>query len=189
MSMKTENSALLKKLRQYSALAAPLFATAGFASGQVVYHDYDPDRILTGSNPPDTMHIDLNNDGTSDFIFFALTYSNDRNIGLEAAGFAGTSNAIAGTTIVSSTPGGGAGPILHPYAFNAGKVIDENLPWFKRSQLIFQSGVNSADVFFYPAMNSFYNGQYFGNWLDGGRPLCSGKGSIRSKYKLRLGAL
>ena len=68
--MRKENSTLLKKLKQYSALAAPMLATAGFASGQVVYHDIVPDRILTGNSPADTMLVDMNNDGVIDFVFF-----------------------------------------------------------------------------------------------------------------------
>src|SRR6187397_2379792 len=144
--MKKDNSALLKKLKQYSALAAPMLATAGFASGQVVYHDVVPDRIMTSDNPQDTMLVDLNNDGVLDFVFFAVSNFAGafKVVGVFPAGYSSSSNAVAGSGPIYNTAGGATAPLLHPYPFSAGALIDQNLPWYKQSQLSFQSSAGGS---------------------------------------------
>jgi hypothetical protein len=54
-----------KKLALYSAMAAGIVGVSAQADAQVVYHDVVPDSSL---NLNESMNIDLNNDGTVDFI-------------------------------------------------------------------------------------------------------------------------
>lgn len=56
---------LESKIKAYSAMAL-CFAGAGVASGQVVYTDVNPDKVIT--TPPDSLKIDFNTDGTSEYV-------------------------------------------------------------------------------------------------------------------------
>lgn len=64
------------KLKAYSSLTAAFLATHPEASGQTIYTNLIPDRVLTSIGPLDTMHLDLDNDLVTDFIFNAsFSYS------------------------------------------------------------------------------------------------------------------
>lgn len=66
-------SSLKKKLAGYSAMAGAMIAVnPGDTDAQIVYHDIDPDTVLSYYSP--TYDLDLNNDGTVDF---GLSWSTD----------------------------------------------------------------------------------------------------------------
>lgn len=63
-------STLQQRLKSYSALAGAVAATAGAATeanAQIVYTDVTPDTTVNATNT--AYNLDLNNDGTVDFIF------------------------------------------------------------------------------------------------------------------------
>src|ERR1044071_81070 len=70
--MKKNNSTLLKKLKQYSALVGPALVTAGVANAQILYTDIDPDVVIApDAGMRDAIALDLNADGTADYEFTA----------------------------------------------------------------------------------------------------------------------
>jgi len=81
--MRQENSTLLKKLKQYSAMAAPLLTVSAMANAQIIYSDVDPDFDLVDSTQNDGFltysSLDLDNDGVMDFNFFAMSYQINQN--------------------------------------------------------------------------------------------------------------
>ena len=86
---------LKKKLAGYSAIAASFIAFASEkAEAQIVYHDIDPDILLSG--PSSGASLDLNNDGVSDFGFSfessydQCPYENAEVSGLNGAFFLGS---------------------------------------------------------------------------------------------------
>ncbi|MCX6271338.1 MAG: T9SS type A sorting domain-containing protein [Bacteroidetes bacterium] len=71
--MKNFNSWKLEdKLKTYSTLAIGVLS-AGSLNAQIVYHNVNPDRVLHASET-DTMNVDMNSDGTADFIFSLRVY-------------------------------------------------------------------------------------------------------------------
>lgn len=72
--MKKE-STIEKRLLKYSAVAGAVVAVTGSADAQVVYHDENPDAVVTGHQMG--FAIDMNNDGTDDF--FAVTLDTTSN--------------------------------------------------------------------------------------------------------------
>jgi hypothetical protein len=123
--MTKENSTLLKRLAQYSAMTAPAIAVAGMANAQVVYTDVDPDFELT-SSPGDIASavIDLDNDGVSDFILAAFSSVSGVGGKLNLAGavaYSGNGNGIMGYT---------SGPFFYPSALEANAEINEGENFF-----------------------------------------------------------
>jgi hypothetical protein len=159
--MRKDNSTLLKKLKQYSALAAPLMATAGLANAQVIYTDIDPDVTLLGS-AQDQYAIDLNNDGQTDFKFIAASGT--------ASG--GTTYKLAGVVMQPYTTGnlnGFIGKVAslansnfigYPYALEFNDNIDGNEQFFKIGDI---ANPNNGS-FFIPAMFSVISGTPYGYW-------------------------
>ncbi len=135
--MKNKNSTLSKKLKQYSALAGSL-AISGMAGAQVVYTDVSPDKVLVGVSSianPDTLQIDLNNDGIFDYLLFAFRDSSSyaQGVGAMMPYTAGNSNAIAGS-IVSLN---GNLPALFVSDLQLGKNIDDNLSFNALSDFMY----------------------------------------------------
>ena len=58
--------ALLRRLAAYSASAGVALAVAPSADAQIVYHDYDPDIVITEWNS--TTNLDFDQDGNVDFV-------------------------------------------------------------------------------------------------------------------------
>lgn len=68
---------LQKKLKAYSLAATAITAFGATANAQVVYTDIDPD--VTISVEPDSLIIDMNNDGTWDFKILKTTAASSTN--------------------------------------------------------------------------------------------------------------
>src|SRR5690348_11875791 len=112
--MKKIDSELIKKLKSYTALAAPFVAGASMASGQVIYTDISPDTTLNKQG--EIIFLDLNHDGTNDFaIRVGDTILTSRHSHIRfIAGTASKYNSIAGSTNT---------PYVYPAAFKAGDRI------------------------------------------------------------------
>lgn len=96
--MKKENSTLVKKLAQYSAMVTPALALASAANAQIVYTDVNPDFVLTDSATDGFFSIaflDLDADGVNDFTLWALSAE-------QGGGGGGTFN-LAGVLPYSTT--------------------------------------------------------------------------------------
>ncbi|MCS6991872.1 MAG: T9SS type A sorting domain-containing protein [Chitinophagales bacterium] len=158
--MKPKNAALWKKLKQYSAITAPLVAGASLAQGQVVYTDLDPDVELQVG---DEFALDLNNDGNIDFKFKVVTYgTNWWRAGLAPYPYYTTNqNAFAGyvNTI------GGLLKIGYASALEEGAVIDANNDWKVINDLVFS--YNNNLYFIFAALASTYGGGAYGQWIGG----------------------
>lgn len=115
--MKKENSTLTKKIKSYSALAGSMLAMANFANAQIVYTDVDPDATGTGDGA--SYNLDLNNDGTTDFV---ITVSSNGGAGVKMVVEAKSSNAIAGTYNT-------AYPYIYPSALALGDLIGTARTW------------------------------------------------------------
>jgi len=162
--MTKHNSTLLKRLKQYSMLASPLVAAAGMANAQVLYHDIDPDDTLKSVSafPGDTYALDLNNDGTNDFVFFAFKGGSYAGIALAMNYTATNTNALMGN--LTSTSGPNHRPLGLVSALASNQNIDVNQNFFSLSQLIF----TSTNQFFIPPMITYYtNGSAGGLWTGG----------------------
>jgi len=160
--MKQANTILLKKLGQYSALAAPFLSGIGAAHAQVIYHDIDPDVVL---GIGDSYSLDLNNDGNVDFMFKVSTYGTSGSLAWDFAGLIpypashSNPNGFAGYV---NTFGGDPSLYGFPSMFNQSQVIDANLPWKAMPDLIWIE--SSAERYFYAGMVSNYYGEIFGQW-------------------------
>ena len=160
--MKKENSTLLKKLQQYSALAAPMLATAGLANAQIVYTDIVPDKTLNADG--ETYNLDLNNDGLVDYVFFTIVGATYTYAGVYmpfmSAAFA-NSNEIVGTVKTYPTMAGSV-KFGFPYKLNLADQIDSAQPLFGLQDIVF----NTSHLF-RPPMYSFIDGNPYGNWGGG----------------------
>jgi len=102
--MNKENSTLSQKLKQYAALVAPALAISGVVNAQSVYTDVNPDVVLNPSGSGDTYALDLNNDGTTDYVMIALQFSNGLVDGIIPTPYStGNLNAIAGSVLTFGT--------------------------------------------------------------------------------------
>jgi len=64
------------KLGAYSAMAASFMLTHNNAEAQIIYTDIIPDKFLITAGPYDTLHLDLDGDLITDFVFNAsFSYS------------------------------------------------------------------------------------------------------------------
>lgn len=81
---------LSKKLLAYSSAAGAIMAVGQTANAQIVYTDVDPDETVVGAS----YNLDLNNDGTTDFILtqgsFYTGWSTVRILPQGGAGFIST---------------------------------------------------------------------------------------------------
>ncbi|MBX7140685.1 MAG: T9SS type A sorting domain-containing protein [Chitinophagales bacterium] len=121
--MTKENSTLIKRLAQYSAMVAPTMAIAGLANAQVVYTDVDPDFELTADpGTPQGTVLDLNDDGVADFTLavFSSTSAGGPGGPLNLAGAAPYS--ANGNGVMGYTSGG----FYYPSALDANTMIDDN---------------------------------------------------------------
>jgi len=98
-----------KKLKQYSSLVAPVLAVSGFASGQVIYTDVDPDYVLSDAPGGDGEGkvIDLDNDGINDFTLAVFSsISNGGSLMINRAGaqpYLSNGNGIMGFSMSGSS--------------------------------------------------------------------------------------
>lgn len=161
--MKKANSTLGKKLKQYSALAAGMVAASGLANAQVVYTDVNPDKVLTGMNNilnPDTLELDLNNDGIFDYLLFAYRGSSYtyQGIGAMMPYTANNSNAIAGSIVSLNS----ILPALFVSDLPLGKNIDDNLPFYNLADIMYD--VNHIKPIM--AYSNIVSGTGGGEWLN-----------------------
>ncbi|HYV94516.1 MAG TPA: T9SS type A sorting domain-containing protein [Chitinophagales bacterium] len=152
--MKKENSTLKRKLKQYSAVAGSMLAVTGVADAQAIYTDVNPDKVLIGTNllPGDTMRLDLNNDGITDFIFFAWKGSTYQGAGLMVPYYPlSNSNAIIGNlgTLFSH-------PFLKEDALAMGDNIGPGQPFYKYADITYSS------TFLHPIMGYVSTGNTAG---------------------------
>lgn len=64
------------KLSAYSTMAAAFMVTFPDADAQTAYTNLSPDKVLTSTGPLDTLHLDVDGDNVTDFIFnIAFSYS------------------------------------------------------------------------------------------------------------------
>jgi hypothetical protein len=156
--MKKENSTLVKKLKQYSAITAPMIALAGVANAQVIYTDISD---VTLSTPGDSYDLDLNNDGNVDFVLQLQTNTSFQRAGIAPYPLStGNPNAILGTYYF-------ANPAIFPYPalLAQGDPINAAQPQFNLASIAFT--VSSNLVYIQPAFLSIYNGSTYGKWQGG----------------------
>jgi len=63
-----------RRLAAYSAMAATVMAFQNEADSQVIYTDINPDKVLLTTGPLDTLHLDVDGDAITDFIFNAFYF-------------------------------------------------------------------------------------------------------------------
>ena len=149
-----DNSTLLRKLKQYSALSGALIATAGVADAQVVYTNVIPDEIINGDG--DTYNLDLDNNGVPDYVFQTAVNGTYRYAGVYMYY---ATNIIAGIYYTNSSNGFKYG---YPFALAAGIPIDDNLSFFDIYDILFT--YQSQNVFIVPGMFSIFGGSSVGYW-------------------------
>ena len=149
-----------KKIKSYSILSTAFLAAGMQANAQVTYTDVDPDEAYAGAG--ESYNLDLNNDGTTDFVI-----SIDSNIypGMFSTGTYGETfsglvrsvniDAAAGNGVIGSTSGANA--------FNAYALIGPGMSFISSSQLILDAFFGVVD---YPLPGSIYYYGVFGNWVD-----------------------
>jgi hypothetical protein len=113
--MKNKKATLIRKVTGYSALAGSLVSLANVGNAQIAYTDISPD--YTDSDNGASYSLDLNNDGTADFLITVATNGGD---GVKLLGGALGNNAIAGTYYA---------PYKYVSALNAGEEIGAGLSW------------------------------------------------------------
>lgn len=118
LTMKKENTTLLRKLTSYSAMAGSIIAVAGTANAQAIYTDIDPDVTVEESGFG--YFIDFDNDGNDDFVIGFL-HTNT------AGGY--DYNKVVAVPYNGSVGGTAAGNYVYPYAMEAGEMIDANIEW------------------------------------------------------------
>jgi len=140
---------LSKKCYPFIIMMIFSFATA---NAQIVYTDVNPDDTVScaTSNCSDSIYVDLNNDGSMDFI---LTFN---RITLGTCNIMGRPRPRYATNRVVSTIG--ANPFYgivssNPSALNYGDIIDSNLIWR-----------NGADTLINNTMNTCNSSTTAGNW-------------------------
>jgi len=136
------------KLSQYT-LAAAAFLTAGAAHAEVVYVDLDPDEMIGGEGAELT--LDINADGTDDFMFNIYSFSGSLTYGtlvftyhvnaavIQALGdneMVGTVQSVSGTSInylpqlESGQIIGGDGDFVSGYATMGVQVLVFGTPYY-----------------------------------------------------------
>lgn len=158
--MKHCNAAFLKRLKQYSALTAPLIAGAGLAQGQVVYTDVDPDVVLQVG---DSYSLDLNNDGNAEFTLKVTTYGSDWTRAAIAPYPYYTTNQNAFAGYVNTL--GSVLKLGYVSALAQGDNIDANNDWKILNDLVFS--YNGNGYFLFAALLSTYAGAAYGQWGGG----------------------
>ncbi len=118
-------------LQKYSGMSGVFLLLGNIADAQAVYTDIDPDIVIEFDGQ--STGIDMDNNGTIDFVFFKSSWSYDYWNGSSTvwrfrrkiwAGPELITNEIAGETF---THGAGYGTSYHPYALIEGIMINEEL--------------------------------------------------------------
>src|ERR1043165_3100011 len=165
MTVRKDNPALLKLLKQYSALTVPILAAAGASDAQIVYKDIDPD--ITLSYPDDSMLLlDLNNDGMFDYSFRMIVYSTYWNKAcVVPANVAGNYTSQDKNAIIGYH-NQGSGELIYPYvsALSLGNPVSNSQPMFVLQDIMF----GSNNMFLFPAMNYIFHTAKYGQWQDEG---------------------
>lgn len=125
--MKKDKSTLIKKLKQYSALAAPLVAGATAVNGQIVYTNVSPDATIFKNQH--AYPIDLDQDGTMDFIVGVIdTIVTDTVNGdfffHKVAALPYNDNSIVASSFKSH-----GNVFVYDVYFNKGNIIKPELGW------------------------------------------------------------
>ena len=63
-----------KRLTAYSTMAAAVLAITNEADAQVIYTDINPDKVVFTTGPLDSLHLDVDGDSVTDFIFNAFYF-------------------------------------------------------------------------------------------------------------------
>lgn len=115
----TISNSLKQRLKAYSMTAGAIAAGAASVNAQIDYTDIDPDAVASST---DTVYLDLNNDGTDDFVFIANagTYGSGAFNVYQNFAVALNDNAINGSVTSS---------YLYPYAVPMNSAIDGNSPF------------------------------------------------------------
>lgn len=145
---------LLDKLKAYS-LSAGAFAAGTSAQAQVMYTNVEPDSATSGIGS--SYDLDLNNDGTVDFI---LDIAQSTNYGYFTftGGFFYFNNAHEGVQISPQ----GSNRVLGnwPQALNTGMIVQDQIyGWYNYSNM---NLARHADVF-----SSFQFSSYYGSTFSG----------------------
>jgi len=111
------NKNLQRKIKQYSALAGTLVAAGNISGQSIKYTDVDPDFVSDTSNTEG--YIDLNQDGTTDFVI--TQYIDAGSAGtidaIQIGVYGSQANAIAGSAPSSYN---------YPFKMTAGDTINAN---------------------------------------------------------------
>ncbi|MEP7128819.1 MAG: T9SS type A sorting domain-containing protein [Chitinophagales bacterium] len=134
-----KNITLHKKLQSYAALAGAM-ASPAFVSGQIVYHDFDPDiEVMAG----DSFDLDLNNDGIVDFTLHSFI-----NAGAFTKAEVYVNSALDSNAIDASI-----GPLgyYYPKVLATSDLIDVNNSWI-------------APIPYATFVINYTSGNVYGNW-------------------------
>lgn len=142
----TLNDKLLKRLKSYALTAGALAGAANVADAQeVVYTDVDPDQ--QANTIGDSIYLDLNNDGTDDFLFFANSFTFTSGSVQRVFAYPLGDNAINASLSGSSA---------YPYVLPSGNAIDANQSW---------QNIGYAQTMAWQTFTSSFSGEY-GNWIN-----------------------
>lgn len=151
-----------EKFAAYSLMATSFLFLQKNSDAQLVYTDVDPDE--TYSENGDEYLLDLNNDGTTDFMIQIINFS---SAGIFVSGSYSFSGLVQNVFIIPS-PGNsiagslGLGSYLYPYALNSGSSVGPGL-LFQSASL--QSMVSYLAIIDYPAVGSVFPFLSYGNWI------------------------
>ena len=160
--MNPNNSTLKNKLRNYSILAGSALTAVSTANGQIRHTNVNDVIVETTS----TYNLDLNGDGTTDFIFHLHSSVRGGEKFKEAAlSFATFPNSIE--SIAGSTPSPGTGlpgKILKPYVYVSGQAVSSKNKLVNGKDVAFM--VSGHSTFWYPSLGGFSTnkGNTYGNW-------------------------
>lgn len=134
-----KNITLQKKLQSYAALAGALTVPA-LASGQIVYHDFEPDiAVMAG----DSFDLDLNNDGIVDFTLHSFVN----------AGAFTKAEVYVNSALDSNAVDASIGPLgyYYPKVLATSDLIDVNNSWI-------------APIPYATFVINYTTGNAYGNW-------------------------
>jgi hypothetical protein len=142
----TLNEKLLKRLKSYALTAGALAGAANVADAQeVVYTDVDPDQ--QANTIGDSIYLDLNNDGTDDFLFFANSFTFASGSVQRVFVYPLGNNAVNASL---------SGTYAYPYVLPSGNAIDGNQEWLN---------IGYVQTMAWQTFTSSFSGEY-GNWIN-----------------------
>jgi len=129
------------KMMKYAAAAGTLFAAAGVADAQVIYTNVDPDFNHPGGAT--TVGLDLNNDGTFDYLIASIdTTITNSNGTFDVKTTLVAPYGTAGNEIAGSAPSG----YNYALALDNSTMVDANLNWIAATNTMAYN-VNSSNPY------------------------------------------